>query len=297
MVHERPGRWRFVYTINEHGMRGESIPLSNRVDVPNIVVLGDSYSFGSGVNDGEEFPARLMAELEGQYRVVNTGVGGYGLTQQIRRFYEFGRLYAPSLVVLQFCANDPHENLQDEVTQIEDGHFVFQDSDRRFNPYKRWLSESALLQRSQVYAFLRSLYDIWKQRGEVSDPAAPQRQFGANGTDEEQFYNQLLEAFATDLNRRGIPLLMISVTHQLQKFPSIWQKVHELDEADLLDYREVGDWLEPGHSYGSPEGHLWGVEAHDIIARHLAEIIRRDYSPSATAPRDTSSDGLHQPPS
>ena len=60
MVAALPGAWRFVYTTSEYGFRAPTMAISNRYDRPNIVVLGDSYSFGNGVNDGEEYPARWL---------------------------------------------------------------------------------------------------------------------------------------------------------------------------------------------------------------------------------------------
>ena len=71
MVHGCPGRFKFHYTINEYGYRGEAIPLADRYDKPNVIILGDSYSFGMGVNDGEEYAAVLQRELGGRYNVVN----------------------------------------------------------------------------------------------------------------------------------------------------------------------------------------------------------------------------------
>src|SRR5580765_3695632 len=116
MLHERPGRWRFRYTTNEYQYRGQAVPISNVYERRNIVVLGDSYTFGHGVNDGEEYPAILAGKLKEGFDVVNLGVGGWGLTQEIRRFYEFGVLYRPRAVVLQFSANDPRDDLVCPVT-------------------------------------------------------------------------------------------------------------------------------------------------------------------------------------
>ena len=47
MVAALPGAWRFVYTTSEYGFRAPTLPVSNRYELPNVVVLGDSYSFGS----------------------------------------------------------------------------------------------------------------------------------------------------------------------------------------------------------------------------------------------------------
>src|SRR5439155_22168294 len=90
IVHQLPGVWRFIYHTNEYGYRISMPEVSNRYDLPNVVVLGDSFTFGAGVNDGEEYPAVLAKQLAAKASIVNLGVGGFGLTQEIRTFYEFG---------------------------------------------------------------------------------------------------------------------------------------------------------------------------------------------------------------
>src|SRR5881396_3668694 len=150
MVHQLPGAWRFVYRTNEYGYRVSMPELSNRYDLPNVVVLGDSNTFGVGVNDGEEYPAVLAKRLAEEANIVNLGVGGFGLTNEIRTFYEFGLLFQPAVVVLQFSSNDPNDNFYEMVTMVEDDRFRFR-SDRSMSGtmghVKQWLSGS-ILQRS-----------------------------------------------------------------------------------------------------------------------------------------------------
>ena len=50
----------------------------------------------------------------------------------------------------------------------------------------------------------------------------------------------------------------------------VWQ-VHP-DHPDLID--EVLDWFEGEEHPKSPEGHIWGREAHAIIGTELAAVIR-----------------------
>lgn len=109
MIQELPGKWRFTYKINEYGYRGASVGISSKYFETNIVILGDSYSFGHGVQDGEEYAAVMNGILKEHYNVINLAVGGYGLTQEIRRYYAFGQLYQPRLVLLQFAENDPED--------------------------------------------------------------------------------------------------------------------------------------------------------------------------------------------
>ncbi len=274
MVHERPGHWRFIYTTNANQCRGELIPLSNSYERVNVLVLGDSYSFGTGVNDNEVYAAVLSEKLGDGYDTVNFSVGGWGLTQHIRRFYEFGRLYDPSVIVVQFCDNDPRDNYKNRVTTVENGRFVFHDSRFGLNFLKRFLSDSKI-QRSQLYNLIRNplymrfarptLTEAMRRAGETDPDAVPV---------EERLYNELLEFFARDLSERGIKFIVISVDGQMSGFPFIEEKVGELDSEGLVIYCEVLDWFEGKPHPKSPEGHVWGVEAHRIIGTELAAVIR-----------------------
>jgi hypothetical protein len=83
-----------------------------------------------------------------------------GLAQHIRRFYEFGRLYDPSVVIVQFCNNDPRDNYRNRVTIVEDGKFVFRSSTFGLNFLKRFLSDSKI-QKSQLYNLIRDPVAMW----------------------------------------------------------------------------------------------------------------------------------------
>ena len=278
MVHERPGRWRFTYTTNEYQYRGKSIPISNRYDKPNIVILGDSYSFGAGVNDGDEYAAIMNEELEEHFNVVNLGVGGWGLAQEIRRYYEFGQLYSPRVVVLQFATNDPTDNFNNRVTTVEDGKFRFRNSNSTINWLKKYLSHS-IIQNSQLYNLFRdTLYRYFKANIIEREKLTFGEAYSGESPPEETFYNDLLEMFADDLNKKGVSLLMIAVNGQLDRFPYIKEKVNNLDRRGVLQYYEVKEWFKDITNYGSPEGHAWGKKAHHIVGAKLAQIIKRNHT-------------------
>jgi hypothetical protein len=263
MVAELPGAWRFVYTTSEYGFRAPTVPVSNRYDRPNIVVLGDSYSFGNGVNDGEEYPAVLASLLADQANVVNLGVPGYGLSQEIRLLYEVGAAYDPAIVLLQFTDNDPDDNLFYRVTAIEDGRFVFR-TDQSLNILLQGVKDylgNSLIQKSQLYNFLRNTaYETLRQR-EV-----------ATG-DGEALYKDLLDLLAEDLRRRGIDLVFFGVNDHLGRFPQITAKVRALAGEGLLSYQPSEPWFEGVADYGTPEGHAWGAKAHRIVAERLAPAL------------------------
>src|SRR5580658_4271220 len=77
----RPGYHDFRLRIDSNGLRftGEE----HHTNLPPILAVGDSYTFGEDVSDSETWPAYLQ-RLTGQ-RVLNGGVSGYGFDQIVMR--------------------------------------------------------------------------------------------------------------------------------------------------------------------------------------------------------------------
>ena len=274
--HTVPGQWEFTYTNNHLGYRGPAIPISNRYMKDNIVVLGDSNSYGMGVNDGEEYSAVMNELLDDSRQVINLGVWGYGLTQQIRRFYEFGVLYQPSIVVLQFAGNDITDNLLYDVTKVEDGRFVFQDANFGTSWIKSFLSDS-IIQKSQLYNLVKgNAFTVWRAYvlGKIneSDPAA-ESEVRTAPSKGEAYYIELLNSFVDDLNRQDIHVVMFSVNNNLDKYPFVEAAIMELDAGSQLQFVDVLPWFDGVEDYGSLEGHSWGKKGHRIVGENLTSSI------------------------
>ena len=276
IVHKRPGKWEFVYTINEDRCRGVRIPVSNTYAETNIVVLGDSYAMGVGVNDGQEFSAVLGDLLGSGYNVINTGCLGWGLTQEIRRYYEFGRLYDPELVILQFCGNDPLDNLGYRAAKVEGDRFVFQDAAGRGTWLARLLSQSGLVQQSQLYNFIKNAL-VARRNARLMETLSANAGTSVPSGDaiprKESYYNELVDLFARDLHSHGVRFIIITVGDELGTFPHINATIESLCAAGLCECYETAHWFEGLGDLRSPEGHRWGVEAHRIIAERLAQVI------------------------
>lgn len=73
--------YQATYNVGPDGFRLQSESLSTGADVPRIAVLGDSYTFGLGVEDDETFTAILNSRGEGQY--LNYGVPGTSTDQHL----------------------------------------------------------------------------------------------------------------------------------------------------------------------------------------------------------------------
>jgi len=147
------------YSTNELGFRKSSCNLSQENSKPNIVLLGDSFAFGIGVNDGFEFASVMADKLQQHYNVINLGIGGWGLTQEIRVFYDEEQSFSPEFAIIIFCNNDPNDNLLDAVTEIKNGKFEFIDSNEAsggiLSKVSKLLSRS-IIQKSNLYNSIRN---------------------------------------------------------------------------------------------------------------------------------------------
>lgn len=273
MVNKRPGIWKFKYQINSLRYRGKPVPIAKVYRKNNIVVLGDSYGFGTGVNDGEEFAAILGRELKENHEVINLSVGGWGLTQHIRRFYEFGKLYQPKIVILQYCKNDLRDNFSNRVTVIKNDEFKFVNSELSVNWVKKYMSKS-FIQKSQIYNLFRNnIYKLYEDK-EVDAQLNLRKAENNNAPKAEIFYADLLTLFAEELGSQGISVIMISVNGDLEKSDYLKSVVNHLNRTKHFKYVNVNPWFASMRDYGSPEGHIWGKKGHKILGENLVKVIK-----------------------
>jgi len=89
---------------NAQGLRDGEHAYARPPGVKRVVVLGDSFTFGVGVDYGERFTELL--EREG-LELINLGVNAYGTDQEVRRYELDGARYEADLVLLvTFLGND-----------------------------------------------------------------------------------------------------------------------------------------------------------------------------------------------
>jgi lysophospholipase L1-like esterase len=153
----RPGHFTFSnveystrYDVNSLGVRDDEASLAQ----PEIVVAGDSYAMGWGVQQDDAFPQ--VIERKTGRRVLNAAVSSYGTVREMRLLDRVDMSRATTLVI-QYCANDFDENEQ------------FESHGNRHLPSGEhdWLEAIAAQQRTGRYRPFRMLYDaaVWIKRG------------------------------------------------------------------------------------------------------------------------------------
>jgi len=89
---------------NSDGFRSER-ELGSPDSRPRILVVGDSFVFGSGVEAEERF-TEVLEWLEPRWRVDNLGMTGWGIDLMVRALEKFGAKARPDVVILAVYTDD-----------------------------------------------------------------------------------------------------------------------------------------------------------------------------------------------
>ena len=128
-IHDTP-EFKYPVRTNSQGFRGnrefESMPAPNAY---RIVILGDSVSFGYGVEEEKTFSAVLERKLRVigvNAEVINMSVSGFGTAEQLIQYENVGMKYHPQLVILGYFTNDPLNNAVSRLYDVQDGKLIRQ---------------------------------------------------------------------------------------------------------------------------------------------------------------------------
>jgi len=116
------------YATNAEGLRGAAWPEPSASSGQRTVFLGDSFTFGLGVNDDETFVQLLNTEGSGT-TYLNAGIAGYSTDQQF--LYLKDRLatwHVNHLVLVVYLSNDLLDNELRFPLQAEMGKPLFRAS-------------------------------------------------------------------------------------------------------------------------------------------------------------------------
>jgi lysophospholipase L1-like esterase len=102
----------FNFTTNAEGFRQSSDlkNFKNPAHVPSIMVLGDSVTFGHGVDFSDSYPEVLHSYYQGKTQVLNFGVGGWSFAEYFLTYKLDAKRIKPDLVIVGvFLGNDFRE--------------------------------------------------------------------------------------------------------------------------------------------------------------------------------------------
>jgi len=106
--------WTANIHRNGYGLRGHDIPADKAPNTTRILLLGDSFTFGSGVpNDADIFAARLEQKLNAQLaesgrsvEILNGGIPGSQTGDWLDLLNKIGDSYQPDVIIIVFFLRD-----------------------------------------------------------------------------------------------------------------------------------------------------------------------------------------------
>lgn len=102
-------------SINSIGARGErEFAEQPNAGVLRVACYGESFTFCTEVEDGQDWPTQLDAGGDGEFEVINLGVSGWGTDQALMRFRDTHDDLAPDIVLMGIMS----ENIQRNVNRL-----------------------------------------------------------------------------------------------------------------------------------------------------------------------------------
>lgn len=285
---------------NSQGMRADrDFELEKPAGTRRIVVLGDSFGMGYGVNL-EESSLHLLGEglaeaLGCPVEVLNFSVSGFGPAEELVVLEEEALSFEPDLVIQYYFSNDPVDDLRAGLFRLEDGQLVRGNAEylpaveiREFLfsfPIYRWLAgESHLynLARDRAGATVKQL--LAAARKIQSPPKAPERPSPAPKETEtggltaaERLTVRILERMQERSNEAGAEFLILSVPRRLAR--------DTFEEAFPHDDEQALPVVSPIPAFESADGAMlywershghWTPRGCRLVAETLVERILHD---------------------
>jgi lysophospholipase L1-like esterase len=269
-------------SINSLGFRGPEPDLSDTKAL-RILLLGDSFTFGYGVEYEQTFGAILQSNLLAggvTAMVFNAGVTGWGSAQEFLFAADNFDKLKPDIIVVTFCENDP---IEDEIFARGGSKGVLPSF-----PGKRWVRDHSRLYGAVYNAVSSLLYNRYllakKANNQTTQKSAvvaatnvntvvqPVDRFGGL-----EWYYRTMDLFRdfSGKFRRANPnghLLVQVVEFWRNDFRDVMQVLDNEGQVRFVNLREdAGDWS--AEDVRLPFDPHWNPAMHQVAADRLTREI------------------------
>lgn len=288
--------------INERGLRADdSLGYAKPPGIQRVLVIGDSFTEGFGVEAEDAYAAQLEALLNADgtsVQVINGGVAGYGTAHALRFLMHEGLQYQPDLVIYGFYPNDVSDSAGSNLFSLT--------ADGALNPLPISISDdyqisSFLNNNFYTYRALnRALKFLGRQSGLIERPRELSWPIYRAALEEDEIQAwaltaALLQEMQRVVSAAGARLLVVGLPEIFQVLDTRWEEVTAgsaeplrrdapgialaerippgVDYLDLLpvfqSYTDRSALYYPLDTHFTPDG-------HKLVAERIADRIRSD---------------------
>lgn len=278
--------------INALGLRGPRVERRKSPGVRRVLVFGDSFIFGIGVDERHVLTSRLQSKLDvafpRQYEVINMGVAGYSTDQEYLLFHELGGQLAPDIVILVATDNDFRGNTEDFAYGRYYKPFFELGTDgslsQRNVPVPRlsssqgvklWLAERSNLW--NAFRTRRSEYEVvqrWLRHFEVGHPRRA-------GADSVRLMAALVVAFDRAARASGAAFVAFNTGHRGERTTLFQELRPYLNNQGIVHLGLEGFLGEarlkhPDLKWDFPDDTHWNLDSHRLAAEVIYTHLRRE---------------------
>jgi hypothetical protein len=252
-------------TTNSLGFRGPEPPT---FPSGGILFLGDSFTEGYGVNDGEEYPALVRREVERRREgnaipVLNCGQGDIGNGRWLKFLRNEGDRFAPRLIFLQVMSNDFLDNGPEAFFSLNGDSLIEHapSPPSKLRVFQQIVDAVPGLSYSYLIGFLRQVSWILAKGANGSQP--PER-----GEVNDRLTYRLIDTILAMSRHKGwkIAVLFVGLEgEQLEKTRAI-ADAHDVPIVETPQLRDRPDL------FFKTDGH-WNTLGHDHVARQVIAFL------------------------
>lgn len=292
--------------INNMGLRGPDIEEHRK---KRVLVIGDSYAFGYGVEEEHTLPSQLSDKLDAE--VINGGVWGFGPDSEYLMMRHFVPLLQPNLVILTlFPRNDLRDlavskwTMADDriLTSIKNDKFV--DSEgflRRDTISRRYYIP--IIRESHLAAFtidrIENAYSNVKYLISrfINGPKPDTYVFDDPGWDDDCLFRDRCQGLLMEARDKAektmgwlkefsdniqVPLLVVMIPAVDQAHGSAPTETvfHKLAVQEQMNYLDLSDaFIKSGETVDElylPDRH-WSPEGNAVAAQAITEYLEKTF--------------------
>lgn len=106
----------YAVRVNSFGVRDHEFAIEKSPSRRRVLILGDSFAFGPGVENNERFSDFLQRAVGDKAEVINSAVPGWGTDQEVLYFESVSEQLRPDIVILTVTmGNDVINNAIDHL--------------------------------------------------------------------------------------------------------------------------------------------------------------------------------------
>lgn len=273
--------YNVTYNTNIKGFRGTDCPYIKKEETTRILILGDSFTFGVGVNDADVYSAILQNKLDvfydrGKINVINLGILGIGTAQELLLYKKEGIKYNPDIVIVQFCSNDLIDTVYDFNFNVKLRGLLEAEKVRHpIKTVRKLLNKvplySFLCEHSHFFSFIRSkvVILICKLRKRRADSGLLKENVNP---EEPSYFEEVGKKYfgflKDEICGNGKILIVLNINNMLKQFPKLLNYLRKQgsDRMYLLDI-DI-----PENGYYSVDHH-WNVAGHNFVAERIFKYL------------------------